>query len=123
MRLAKALSLLCAVHATSVSASLELLAGVEAGIDTQTSMTTSDLARTQHALSTIALGNSQEWLNPLTGTFYRIEVTQHYVFNESPCVSYDLYVKKQLKSEQKLLEACKNNDGQWISITHTRSAL
>jgi surface antigen len=102
---------------------MELLAGVEAGIDTQTSMTTSDLARTQHALSTIARGTSQEWINPLTGTFYKIEVTQHYTYNESPCVSYDLSVRKQQQSDHKLLEACKNSDGQWISITHTRSAL
>mmetsp|Transcript_11058 Transcript_11058/g.14140 ORF Transcript_11058/g.14140 Transcript_11058/m.14140 type:complete len:125 (-) Transcript_11058:7-381(-) len=104
------------VFITSADASLDLLAGVEAGIDTETSMTTSDLQQTQKVLSTEALGTRHYWLNEQTGTAYEIVIDHHYSYGHYPCLAYELTIKKEQFTEVKSLDACKNSSGQWISI-------
>jgi len=107
----------------STEASLDLLAGVEAGIDTETSMTSSDLDQTQKVLSTEAIGTRHFWLNENTGTSYEILIDHHYSYGHYPCLAYDLTIEKDQLTEVKSLDACKNSSGQWISITSGATAL
>lgn len=108
---------------TSTEASLDLLAGVEAGIDTETSMTNSDLEQTQKVLSTETAGVRHFWLNENTGTRYEIIIDHHYSYGHYPCLAYELTVEKEALTEVKSLDACKNSSGQWISITSGATAL
>ncbi|GAB4293755.1 MAG: hypothetical protein Kow0083_06830 [Methylophaga sp.] len=104
-------------------ASLDLLAGVEAGIDTETSMTTSDLEQTQKALSTEAEGSHHYWVNEETGNAYEISIDHSYSYGHYPCLAYDLAITKNNVTEVKSLNACKNSSGRWISITPAATAL
>ena len=108
---------------TSTEASLDLLAGVEAGIETDTSMTTSDLEQTQQVLSTEAEGSRHYWVNQDTGTAYEIIIDHTYSYGHYPCLAYDLSISKKDVTETKSLDACKNSSGQWISITPAATAL
>ncbi len=108
---------------TSTEASLDLLAGVEAGIETDTSMTNSDLEQTQKVLSTEAVGSRHFWLNDETGTAYEILIDHNYSYGHYPCLAYDLSITKDDLTEVKSLDACKNSSGQWISITPSATTL
>jgi surface antigen len=108
---------------TSTEASLDLLAGVEAGIETDTSMTASDLEQTQKVLSTEAVGSRHLWVNEQTGTAYEISIDHTYSYGHYPCLAYELSITKNDSTEMKSLDACKNSSGQWISITPSSSAL
>jgi len=108
---------------TSTEASLDLLAGVEAGIETDTSMTASDLEHTQKVLSTEAVGSRHYWVNDTTGTAYEITIDHTYSYGHYPCLAYDLSITKNEATEVKSLDACKNSSGQWISITPGATAL
>jgi len=107
----------------STEASLDLLAGVEAGIDTETSMTTSDLDQTQKVLSTEVVGKRHRWTNDDTGTAYEILIDHLYSYGHYPCLAYELTIEKDSVTEVKSLDACKNSSGQWISITSGATAL
>jgi surface antigen len=108
---------------TSSVASLDLLAGVEAGIETHTAMSTADLNETQTALSTKTSDKPYTWRNDFTGTTYKIVVDHHYTYGQYPCVAYDLVIEQNNHNEIKSLDACKNSTGQWISVTPASSAL
>lgn len=108
---------------TSTEASLDLLAGVEAGIETDTSMSASDLEQTQKVLSTEAIGSHHYWVNEDTGTAYEITIDHNYSYGHYPCLAYDLSITKDNVTEVKSLDACKNSSGQWISITPSATAL
>lgn len=108
---------------TSTEASLDLLAGVEAGIETDTSMTASDLEQTQKVLSTEAVGSRHLWVNEQTGTAYEISIDHNYSYGHYPCLAYELSITKDDATEIKSLDACKNSSGQWISITPAATAL
>lgn len=108
---------------TSTEASLDLLAGVEAGIETDTSMSASDLEQTQKVLSTEAIGSHHYWVNEDTGTAYEITIDHNYSYGHYPCLAYDLSITKDNVTEVKSLDACKNSSGQWISITPAATAL
>lgn len=108
---------------TSTEASLDLLAGVEAGIETDTSMTATDLEQTQKALSTEAIGSRHYWINHETGNAYEINIDHTYSYGHYPCLAYDLSITKDNVTEVKSLDACKNSSGQWISITPAATAL
>ena len=108
---------------TSTEASLDLLAGVEAGIETETSMTSSDLEHTQKVLSTEAVGSRHFWLNDETGTAYEILIDHNYSYGHYPCLAYQLSITKDELTEVKSLDACKNSSGHWISITPAATML
>lgn len=108
---------------TSTEASLDLLAGVEAGIDTDTSMTASDLEQTQKVLSTESVGSRHLWVNEETGTAYEIIIDHTYSYGHYPCLAYELSITKEDVTDTKSLDACKNSSGQWISITPAATAL
>lgn len=114
-------SLMSSVSITE--ASLDLLAGVEAGIDTDTAMTTSDLQQTQKILSSETIGKSHFWKNDTTGTAYEIIIDHHYSYGHYPCLAYDLIITKDNNTQTKSLDACKNSNDQWISITSGATAL
>jgi len=94
-----------------------LLAGVEAGIDTDSAMTVTDLDKTQDILSSQPTGATDSWYNVDTTTYYDLVVGNHFSAEQRPCVAYTLTVKHSSKTESQVLEACKNYDGQWISTT------
>lgn len=105
-------------------ASLDLLAGVEAGIDTRTAMTSTDLAKTQQILSTETVGKPHVWVNPDTGIQYQILIDHHYSYGHYPCLAYQLTIIQPDNSEEtKSLDTCKNSNDLWISITAGSSAL
>lgn len=108
---------------TSTEASLDLLAGVEAGIETDTSMTSSDLEQTQQVLSTEAVGSRHYWVNENTGNAYEIIIDHNYSYGHYPCLAYELSITKGNFTETKSLDACKNSSDQWISITPAATAL
>ena len=108
---------------TVSEASLELLAGVEAGIDTKTAMTTHDLEKTQHILSKQKIGDHIIWHNPSTGITYEIEIDDRFTFNHNPCVAYKLTIQHDGIKQVKPLEACLNKSGHWISLNAGTTAL
>ncbi|KKM61720.1 hypothetical protein LCGC14_1528880 [marine sediment metagenome] len=102
---------------------LELLAGIEAGIDSDTAMTVSDLLRTQEILSSERTGTVKTWYNVDSTTLYDVKVGKHYTANQRPCIAYTLTTKHNSKTESQQLNACMNHDGQWISIDLNSLAL
>lgn len=103
-------------NATNVAGfDFELLAGIEAGIDTDTAMTVDDLSQTQEILSSQITGAVQSWYNPNTTTLYTIKMGSHFSAQLRPCVAYTLTTKYDSETESYELNACLNMDGQWIS--------
>lgn len=94
---------------------IELLAGVEAGIDSDTAMTIIDLNKTQKILASQPTGGADSWYNIDTTTHYDIVIGQHFSFEQRPCVAYKLVVKHSSKTEQQDLNACMNYNGSWIA--------
>jgi len=110
--------LLAATLSLSVNAAdsqLELLAGVEAGINTDTSMTVSDLDKAQDILATSPTGAADSWYNIDTTTHYDIVIGKHFTYNLRPCVAYTLTTQHNSKTEDQQLNACMNYTGQWIA--------
>jgi surface antigen len=115
-------SLLFALAGTALSLSVyaadsspKLLAGVEAGIDTDTSMTVSDLDKTQEILATDMTGVEESWYNIDTTTHYDVIVGEHFSFAQRPCVSYKLKVQHSSKTSVQDLSACMDYSGKWIA--------
>lgn len=104
-------------------ASLELLAGVEAGIDTTTAMGSRDLEKTQQVLTNQKIGDRISWHNADSRTSYQIEINERFTFNKNPCVSYTLTIVHDGKTQIKPLEACLNPGGHWISLNAGTTAL
>lgn len=107
---------LFSMSAYATESNLELLAGVEAGIETQTAMTEDDLNKTQEILSNSTVGTMISWYNIDTTTHYDLKVGKHYSANLRPCVSYELVTKHSSLTQDRNLNACLNYDGNWISV-------
>lgn len=103
-------------------ASLDLLAGVEAGIETETAMTTTDLDRTQEVLSSNDFDNEYSWYNPQTGIQYQIQLLRSYSYGHYPCLAYELKIKNGDVLQSKSLDACQHRSGKWISISPSSMA-
>lgn len=99
------------------SASLDLLAGVEAGIETRTAMTNPDLDLTQKILSTQKAETSHTWFNQETGVTYQIHIKNHYTYGSYPCLAYELSISQANKTDIKSLDACQHQTGKWISVS------
>ena len=104
-------------------ASLDLLAGVEAGIETDTAMTNPDLERTQQILSSQQAETSQAWQNDETGIAYQINIKRSYTYGSYPCLAYDLTIIKNDSQDVKSLDACQHRSGKWISVSPSSMAL
>lgn len=104
-------------------ASLDLLAGVEAGIETDTAMTNPDLERTQQILSRQQAETSHVWQNDDTGITYQINIKRSYTYGSYPCLAYDLTIIKGDNQEVKSLDACQHRSGKWISVSPSSMAL
>ncbi|MDF1588459.1 MAG: hypothetical protein P1P93_04790 [Gammaproteobacteria bacterium] len=107
---------LFSISAYATESTIELLAGVEAGIETQTAMTEADLNKTQDILSNTKTGAVTSWYNLDTTTHYDLKVGKHYSSDLRPCVSYQLITKHSSSTQEKALDACLNYDGNWISV-------
>jgi len=92
-----------------------LLAGIEAGLDSDTVMTAMDLNKTQVVLHAQPTGAKQSWYNIDTTTHFDIVIGQHFSRNQRPCVAYHVTVKHNSKTENKDLNACLDYDSKWIS--------
>lgn len=103
------------ININAAEIDLELLAGVEAGIDTDTAMTVEDLSKTQEILSSQITGSVQSWHNTDTSALYTIKMGKHFSALMRPCIAYTLTTKHNSKIESQELNACLNMDGQWIS--------
>lgn len=111
--------LFCSLHwvnANAIEPQMELLAGVEAGIDTSTAMTETDLAKTQQVLSSQPPGAQVSWFNTSNTTHYDLIINQYFVTNLRPCVEYNLTAINHATIQHKDLTACLNYDGNWISV-------
>lgn len=110
-------ALLClSLFLPQASASLDLLAGVEAGIETDTAMTNPDLERTQQILSSQQAESSHAWQNSDTGIAYQIDIKRSYTYGSYPCLAYNLTITKGDNQEIKSLDACQHRSGKWISV-------
>ncbi|MDT8311396.1 MAG: hypothetical protein RQ732_08140 [Methylophaga sp.] len=110
-------ALLClSLFLPQAQASLDLLAGVEAGIETDTSMTNPDLERTQQILSSQQAETSHAWQNTDTGIAYQINIKRSYTYGSYPCLAYDLTIIKGERQDIKSLDACQHRSGKWISV-------
>ncbi|MCB2426990.1 hypothetical protein [Methylophaga pinxianii] len=98
-------------------ASLDLLAGVEAGIETDTAMTTIDLDRTQEILSSNDFESEHIWHNAHTGIQYQIKLLRSYSYGHYPCLAYQLRIKNGEVLQEKSLDACQHRSGKWISVS------
>ena len=105
------------MNVNAAEAPFELLAGVEAGIDSDTTMLVVDLNKTQEVLSSQPTGAKESWYNIDTTTHFDIVVGKHYSSMQRPCVSYNLTVKHSSNTEKQVLNACLNYSGRWISTT------
>jgi len=94
----------------------EFLAGIEAGIDSKTAMSHADLIHTQKILSSEIKGLDNVWYNDKTSTSYSIKIDQYYSQNKRNCVSYQLKIKRKSKLNLQQLNACLNNQHNWIAI-------
>ena len=106
-----------------VHASLDLLTGVEAGIETDTAMTNPDLERTQQILSSQQAESSHAWRNDETGIAYQINIKRSYTYGSYPCLAYDLTIIKDDSQDVKPLDACQHRSGKWISVSPSSMAL
>jgi surface antigen len=97
-------------------ASLDLLAGVEAGIDSNTAMTSYDLDKTQEALSTLEIGTPQYWINENTGIRYKIIIERTFSYGRHPCLAYNLNIMKGEENNDLTLNACRDHTFRWISL-------
>jgi surface antigen len=95
---------------------LEFLAGVEAGIDTATAMSNTDLNHTQHVLTSQPVGIAKSWYNSDTKTRYNIKIIKYFQQNEQVCVNYDLIINHNTILDVKPLKACLNDQGNWIAL-------
>jgi surface antigen len=102
---------------------IELLAGIEAGIDTDTAMTVNDLSKTQEILSSELTGTVESWYNLDSTTHYDVKIGEHYSAKQRPCIAYTLTTKHSSKTESQNLNACMNYDGQWIATDATSLSL
>jgi surface antigen len=117
MRKALALFIGC-ISTFSVNANdgnIELLAGVEAGIDTTTAMSDLDLIQTQLILSQQPVGSSKGWTSNESRLNYDITIHDHYTLNNNPCVDYSLTMFAGEYYQTQRLHACRNAQNQWIS--------
>lgn len=120
MKKSLALALFSTFLSMSINAAeskLELLAGIEAGIDTDTAMTVNDLSKTQEILSSEVTGTVESWYNMDSTTHYDVKIGKHYSAEQRPCIAYTLTTKHSSKTESQDLNACMNYDGQWIATT------
>lgn len=100
---------------------IELLAGIEAGMNTDTAMTITDLSKTQEILSSKRTGAVDSWYNRDSTTHFDIKVGKHYTANLRPCIAYTLTTKHSSKTENQDLNACMNYEGHWISESSSLS--
>lgn len=117
---ALSLSLLCSPTAI---ASMELLAGVEAGIDTFTAMSETDLQQTQQILSESQADESRSWQNDNSGITYTITIHHPYTYGLYPCLAYELKIQHPEHNDSKTLNACQTSGGQWISTSDGATTL
>jgi len=115
-------TLLFTVFATVLSSAsfaaddaLELLAGIEAGVDTNSAMTISDLDKTQEILGSQVKGSVSSWYNIDTTTHYDIKIGEHFSLEQRPCIDYKLTIHHDSKTKTQDLKACMNYAGAWIS--------
>jgi hypothetical protein len=104
-------------------ASMELLAGVEAGIDTFTAMSESDLQQTQQILSESQADESRSWQNDNSGITYTITIRHPYTYGLYPCLSYELKIQHAELNDSKTLDACQPPGGHWISTSDGATTL
>lgn len=104
-------------------ASMELLAGVEAGIDTFTAMSETDLQQTQQILSESQADESRSWQNDNSGITYTITIHHPYTYGLYPCLSYELKIQHAELNDSKTLDACQTPGGQWISTSDGATTL
>ncbi len=117
MRTALAIFIGC-ITSVSVNANeskIELLAGVEAGIETSTAMSNQDLIQTQLILSQLPVGSKKGWVSSDSSLEYDITINHHYKHNNHSCVEYSLTMIQGNSHQTKQLNACKNSNNQWIS--------
>ncbi len=100
--------LLVALLIPTAHASLDLLAGVEAGIETDTAMTTIDLDKTQEVLSSNDFEAEHSWINHHTGIQYQIQLLRSYSYGDDV--------------QEKSLDACQHRSGKWISVSPSSMA-
>ena len=98
------------------TSNLEFLAGVEAGIDTATAMSNTDLEHTQQVLTSQPIGVAKSWYNEDTSTIYNIKIVNYFQQNELACVNYDLIIRHSETLDIKPLTACLNHQGNWIAF-------
>ncbi len=110
-----ALGLSLSNYVFAETANIEFLAGIEAGIDTETAMSNVDLNHTQRVLSSQPIGSAKSWYNDATSTLYNIKIVKYFEQNELACVSYDLIINHKESIDIKQLNACLNNQGNWIA--------
>lgn len=102
---------------------LDFLAGVEAGIDTATAMSNTDLNHTQHVLTSQPVGIAKSWYNSTTETLYNIKIIQYFQQNDQVCVNYDLSINHNAILDIKPLKACLNDQGNWIALLEDTIAM
>jgi surface antigen len=107
----------------AAESNLELLAGIEAGLDTDTAMTVNDLSKTQEILSSEVTGTVESWYNINSTTHYDVKIGKHYSAEQRPCIAYTLTTKHSSKTETQELNACMNYAGQWIASDKTSLSL
>ena len=110
-----ALGLSLSNYVFAETSDIEFLAGVEAGIDTETAMSNVDLNHTQHVLSSQPIGLAKSWYNGDTSTLYNIKIVQYFEHNDLACVDYDLIINHKENLDVKQLKACLNHQGNWIA--------
>ena len=111
-----ALGLSITINVFAEISNLEFLAGIEAGIDTATAMSNTDLNHTQHVLTSQPIGIAKSWYNSDTETLYNIKIVKYFQQSDQVCVNYDLIINHNENLDIKSLKACLNDQGNWIAL-------
>jgi surface antigen len=97
-----------------IAASVGTLIGAIAGGAIGKRLDEADRLKTGYTLETVRTGVSSEWVNPDTGTNYKVTPTRTYSADSgTPCREFTMEAEIGGKTEQVYGTACRQADGSW----------
>jgi len=101
---------------TPIDLPAPVAAGTHAGDSIHASMDKDDLLKAFNFLNRdVVIGRVVEWHNINTSTHFSLVAAEQYSENLLSCVKYTVETKRMSGTENVILSACKNYDGEWVS--------
>jgi len=101
---------------TSTELPASVVAGTHVGDSIHASMDDDDLLKAFNFLNRdVVIGRVVEWHNLNTSTHFSLTASEKYSENLLSCVKYKVETKHMNGTENVILSACKNYDGEWVT--------